>query len=242
MGTIMNRFQKAVIVAAGRSSRLYPLTENLPKGLLEVGGQAMLSRSVGLLRKNGIKEICIVTGFRRNLIQGHLGDGITYLFNPFYAETNNMASLWFAMNWVGGDSFLYLHSDIVYHPDLLGRMVLLPDQGTASLLVDVGPTNAEAMKVRVVGGRFVESNKQIPLTAALGEWIGIAGFSAGVVDNLFLTIEQTLEERMFQAYDTEAFTRMAGKGVGFKIIPTDNQPWVEVDFIEDLNRARGLFR
>lgn len=242
MGAVMSRPTKAVIVAAGRSSRLYPITEDLPKGLLEVGGESMLGRSVRLLREYGLKEIGVVVGFHRRQVQVHLGEeGITYLFNPFYAETNNMGSLWFAKNWVDNDPFLYLHGDIVYHHSLLERILVPLENGTAALLVDIGPTDKEAMKVRVTGGRFVESNKQIPSAEALGEWVGIAAFSADVVDTLFATIEQVLEERFFQAYDTEAFSRMARQGVEFKIVPTEKQPWIEVDFPEDLDRARRLF-
>lgn len=242
MGAFMSRPTKAVIVAAGRSSRLYPLTEDLPKGLLEIGGESMLGRSVRLLRDHGIKQIGMIVGFHRWQVQAHVGqEGITYFFNPFYAETNNMSSLWFAKNWVGKDPFLYLHSDIVYHHNLLAHMLAPLGNGTAALLVDVGPTDKEAMKVRVADGRFVESNKQIPPTVALGEWVGIAAFSAGVIDTLFAIIEQVLEERSFQAYDTEAFTRMAHQGVEFKIIPTEDRPWIEVDFIEDLERAREIF-
>ncbi len=92
-----------------------------------------------------------------------------FLFNPSYAQTNNLASLCVAESWVGGDPFLYLHSDIVYHPQLLERAVGRLDGAEASLLVDVGEVDQEAMKVRVEGGRFIESSKEISRSQALGE-------------------------------------------------------------------------
>jgi choline kinase len=239
---LVSRPAKAVIVAAGQSSRLYPLTIDTPKGLLDVGGESMLARSVRLLREHGLRKIAVVVGFHRRKVQDHLRkEDIVYLYNPFFAETNNLGSLFLAKEWVSGNPFLYLHSDIVYHQDLLERM-LTPLKGSASsLLVEVGPTGKEAMKVRVVSGRFVESGKHIMPVEALGEWVGIAAFSSGAVAPLFNTIEKIFEERLFQAYDTEAFTRMARDGMDFEIIPTAGRPWIEVDFIEDLHCAQEMF-
>lgn len=238
----MSRPTKAVIVAAGHSSRLRPLTNGTPKGLLEVGGESMLARSVRLLRERELKKIAIVVGFHRRKVEDHLQNyDITYLYNPFFAETNNLGSLFFAKEWVSGDPFLYFHSDIVYHQDLLKGMLTPLKASRSSLLVEVGPTDKEAMKVQVSGGRFIESSKHVMPEESLGEWVGIAAFSSGAVAPLFNTIVQILEERHFQAYDTEAFTRMARNGMDFEIIPTAGRPWIEVDFIEDLHRAQEMF-
>lgn len=224
-------------MAAGVSSRLYPITTNLPKGLLEVAGETLIGRSVRLLRENSINEIMVVVGFNRNMIQEALGPEIHYRLNPFYAESNNMCSLWFAKEWVGDDPFIYLHSDIIYAPGLL-KDLLDNDFQDCALLVDQGPTDEEAMKVRVEKGRFVESSKDIPISKAIGEWVGIAAFIRP--GGLFDTIESLLEQGKFQAYDTLAFTRTALAGSNYSIVPTNGQPWVEIDFESDLIRARDL--
>ena len=240
----MVKINKAVIVAAGTSSRLYPLSLNLPKGLLEIAGETILGRSVRLLSENGIKEILIVVGFQRDMIQKALEPfaadvpRIHYQFNPFFAETNNMGSLWFAKEWIKGDSFLYLHGDLVYDPELL-RSFMSGTYADAALSVDCGSTDEEAMKVRVKDGRFIESSKDIPLNEAFGEWIGIAIFNRPRV--LFNKVEILLEQKHFQAYDTLAFTEMAHEGNCFSVIPTNGGSWVEIDFRSDLDRARNLF-
>lgn len=63
----MSEIKKAVIVAAGLSTRLHPLTKDLPKGLLTVGGETILGRSVRLLRGAGIDEVLLVVGCKGNL-------------------------------------------------------------------------------------------------------------------------------------------------------------------------------
>jgi choline kinase len=234
--------RKAVIVAAGRSSRLYPLTENLPKGLLDVAGEGLLERSLRILRENGIEEIAVVIGFcREKMVKALSYHGVEFIFNPFFAETNNMGSLFFARAFVGDDPFIYLHSDILYEPSLLAEMIALPAPGEINLLVDEGPTDDEAMKVRVEDGRFVESSKQVPIAEAFGEWVGIATVSSEAVTPLFEEIALLLDGREFEVYDTAAFNRMAAASTRFAIVKTTGRPWVEIDFPEDLERARELF-
>jgi choline kinase len=233
---------RAVIVAAGRSTRLYPLTENNPKGLLDVAGEGLLERSIRILREMGVDEIAIVVGYCRDRIEAALGsEGIEYIFNPFFAETNNMGSLFFARSFVARDPFVYLHSDILYEPTLLADMVALPSPGAIRLLVDEGPTDDEAMKVRVEGGRFIESSKSVPPEEAFGEWVGIATFSSAAIDPLFDEIARLLEEREFEVYDTRAFNRHAARGGAFEIVTTAGRPWIEIDFHDDLERAKKLF-
>jgi len=234
---------RALIVAAGRSSRLRPLTEHTPKALLEVGGETMLARSVRILRSFGITDFAIAVGFGAEQIERHLGhDGFTYILNPFYSVTNNLASLWLAREWAGDDGFLYLHSDLVYAPELIGAMASAPSDAI-SLLTEVGPADEEAMKVRLVDGRFTESSKSIPLDQSLGEWVGIAAAPRcpRLSRDLFRTAEAVFMESDCNAYDTVAFTRMAGAGAGFHVVPTGGLPWVEVDDAADLEKARRLF-
>ena len=234
--------RKAVIVAAGRSSRLYPLTLELPKSLLQVAGDTIIGRSVRLLREHGIEEVAIVAGYQREKIQAHFnGAGLVYLHNPFFFATNNLGSLWFARDWVGDDGFLYLHADIVYHPDLLRRMMAAPDG--IGLLVEMGRPDEEAMKVRLESGRFIESKKAIPPAEASGEWVGIARFpsSPPVLKQLFHAAERVFEAGDCNAYDTAAFSLMAREGADFRIIPTGGLPWIEIDDQADLARARALF-
>ncbi len=241
----MSKISKAVIVAAGISSRLYPLTLNLPKVLLEVAGETIVGRSVRLLGENGIKEILIVVGCQKDLIQKALEPFVAdvphihYQFNPFFAETNNMGSLWFAKEWVKDHSFLYLHGDLVYDPELL-RSFMSGTYADSALLVDCGSTDEEAMKVRVKDGRFIESSKDIPLDEAFGEWIGMIIFTRPQV--LFDKIEILLEQKNFQGYDTLAFTEMAGEGTCFSVVPTCGRPWIEIDFESELDQGRQLFR
>ncbi len=233
---------KGVIVAAGRSSRLYPRTLDTPKPLLRIPdqGPTLLRRSVDLLGRHGVDDVTVVVGYRRDRIREALGTSARYVFNPFFAETNNMASLWLALNGVD-DDVVYAHADLIYHPGLLERLLAAPVPSALTLLVDVGSVHEEAMKVRVEGDRFVESSKEIAPGRALGEWTGLAHLGREVLPALREAMEELLADRRFQEYDTAAFNLLAEDGVDFRLPSTDGLPWKEIDTEADLADARTLF-
>jgi len=66
---------KAVVFAAGRGVRLWPLTENKPKPLLRLGGRPIVERTLSGLAAAGIREIIIVVSYNQEMIRGFIGDG-----------------------------------------------------------------------------------------------------------------------------------------------------------------------
>ena len=232
-------FKNAVIVAAGMGRRLGAAAAARPKALLEVGGATLIERSIRCLRQAGIADITVVTGFGRGLLEERLGASVEYRQNPFFAMTNNMASLWFAQSVVAHHPFVYLHADIIFDEEILKRCLAAP---LPCMAVDRHPCGDEEMKVRVKDGMVERSDKGIPASEAHGEWVGIAGFDGTTGDALFAEIDRQLTtSRAYDAYDTRAFNRLAQQGHHLTMVDCTGLPWVEIDFPEDLARARELF-
>lgn len=234
--------KKAVIVAAGLSSRLYPLTLEMPKVLLPAGGQELILRSLALLRENGIEETAVVAGYRKEQVAAAVGNRAVIISNPFYKYCNNMGSLWFAKGFVGDGPFLYLHGDLVYDGKLLSlaREEFAAGENDMELVTEFGRTDAEAMKVRVDRENYLlESKKEIPPAEAAGEWTGIAGVRCS--QELFIQIEKTLFSEGLNFYDTYAFTALARRGFKICCRSTRNLPWIEIDDAEDYKRAKEMF-
>lgn len=230
---------QAIIVAAGEGSRLRPLTEDCPKALLEVGGKSLITRNVEILYEHGVKDIIVVVGYRQEKIKEHLAASqISWLSNPDYKSNNNMASLRIALPFIK-DNFLYLHSDLIYTPQLLQQIVA--DKSPNVLLVERKSCNEEDMKVKVEAGVLVESNKEIPIAESFGEWTGIAKFSSPFAEVLSSQIDILLKQGHQKAYDTLAFTQLARKGHAISIAQFADLPWIEIDTLEDLELARVLF-
>ncbi|MDP7282624.1 MAG: phosphocholine cytidylyltransferase family protein [Candidatus Undinarchaeales archaeon] len=230
---------KAVIVAAGRGTRLYGNDAEIPKCLSEITeGKTLLDLTIENLKKHGITDIIIVTGWKKEQIQEKLGDTVTYIVNPFFATTNNMATLWLAKEAVGDEPFIYLHSDLLFHDGLIKKAI--DSEGDIVLVTDTDDFDEEAMKVKLdENGNLLESSKAIPLNEAAGEWTGIIKFTSAGWKKLVPEIELLLGESQFMDYDTSALTNLAKKGGEIKIVPTEKLPWIEIDFPEDLERAKN---
>ena len=85
---------KAIILAAGKGSRLYPITLNKPKGLLEIGDETILDRLIRQFRGVGIKDIVIVVGYQKEKIIKHFKGSVRFLQYSNYDKTNNLHTLW----------------------------------------------------------------------------------------------------------------------------------------------------
>ncbi len=102
---------RAIILAAGRGSRMKNLTEERPKCLVELRGKTLLEWQLGALRDAGINEIALVTGYKRELLAER---GLVEFFNPRWAETNMVSSLACAEEWLVADTCIVSYADIFY--------------------------------------------------------------------------------------------------------------------------------
>lgn len=102
---------KAILLAAGRGTRISRMVENIPKSTLPIDGTPLIRRTVVLLQSVGI-ECVICVGYQKEHIYAALeGLDVTYYVNPFYDITNSIASLWFAAEQINDDT-LILNADV----------------------------------------------------------------------------------------------------------------------------------
>lgn len=118
---------KAVILAAGKGTRMKDLTNELPKPMLPVQGKPILEHILEGLCGVGIREFCIVTGWRKEVIESHFNDGSRWGVRITYAEqkvqdgTGKAPEL--AKSFVGGEPFLLTYGDILVKPETYGQML-----------------------------------------------------------------------------------------------------------------------
>jgi len=232
----------AVILAAGCSTRLYPLTSGRPKCLLEVGGKTLLEHQLEALAACHLSEAIIVTGYLADHVSAKLVEirerypfPLRLVHNPLYAETNNIYSLWMAREAVRKTDFLCLHADVLFHPRMLHKAATLEE--AACLVVD-RELREETMKVRIEQDCIVAVGKHVREPEASGTFVGLAKFSGDGGRALFHEIEQLLGEGHKDAYFTAAIERLAVKGFPVGVCFTEGLPWIEIDVLEDLERAR----
>lgn len=117
---------RTIILAAGRGSRLGPLTDQRPKSLVPLAGIPMLTRLLNALRTAGLSDITIVTGYQADLI-GKAAPDCRTLHSPRWAQTNMAASLLVAADaGLLEDGAVISYSDIVVEPRVLTTLLSAP--------------------------------------------------------------------------------------------------------------------
>jgi choline kinase len=107
---------RAVILAAGRGSRMGALAGDRPKCLVELAHKPLVRRQIAALRGGGVTTVGIVRGYLGNMINI---EDITYFENPRWAETNMVMSLVAAATWLRSDSVVISYADIFYGGDVV---------------------------------------------------------------------------------------------------------------------------
>ena len=110
---------KALILAAGLGSRLRPLTDEVPKCMVKVNGVSIIDKQIQNLKENGVNELFVVTGYKGDILEKHIIEkynalDIKILHNDVYDRTNNMYSLNMAKDYLYGEEFIMMNSDVFF--------------------------------------------------------------------------------------------------------------------------------
>jgi len=232
----------AVILAAGVSSRLRPLTNETPKSLLRVGNTLLLHRTLESLHLNHIRECIIVTGYYKEKIESFIQSlslplSVSLVENQHYAPTGNNYSLWAAQSHVVGHEMLMMDGDILLDSRLLPLLINSPHEN-GLIIRTTGHLAAEEIKVELDDHGLVRRiGKEIDPRVADGESIGIEKFSADAAEQLFKILNRRKERNEF--YEA-SFQEMIDGGVKIHAVESGGLPCIEIDTIEDLRAANEL--
>lgn len=241
---------KALILAAGFGKRLRPITNTIPKSMVEVNGTPLLVNAINNLTALGIKDIGIVVGHMADYIKAHIGSefngaAISYYENPRYLETNNIVSLYKAIDFCD-DDMLMLECDIYYHKEMLE--LLIAGKGECSILVS--PFNPATMDGTVIR---VDGNKACELI--LGKWQGadfdytdtrktvnMYRFTKDFAAKYMPLIKWYVENMGEQSYYEKVLgSLMYLRECDMRVVEVPEEMWCEIDDADDLARARERF-
>ena len=229
---------QAIIMAAGKGSRLGALAEGKPKSFLEINGIRLIDYNIALLRHYGVERITIVTGCYAEAFEREYANwqGVGLVFNPFYEHANVLASFWAGMHLLT-DDFIFVHADSLCDPDILRELIVSP--GDVVLPVDFETYDEEAMGVRCENGKPVEVGKHIPLDAGeTGEFIGYARVSKSLIPPIKGAVIGLLKKKMFTEYFEASLQCLIDSGMyNIATFPTNGRFWIEIDFIGDYEKA-----
>jgi len=234
---------KVVILAAGISSRLRPLTDNTPKCLLKIGGKTILGRTLDNLLAYDLNDIIIVTGYfedqiKNFVVQNYPQLHVTYIFNDKYDTTNNIYSLWMTKDFMINDEMLLMDSDILFDKKIFELLLKSKHPNSLALRSD-HQLSDEEIKVRLNTDKSIaEISKTVELKLAVGESIGIEKFSAEFTNTLFKILDRKiLAENKVNIFYEAAFQDAIDWGNKIYAVDIGSLKCIELDFAEDIEKA-----
>ncbi len=230
---------KSIIIAAGKGNRLYPVTEEIPKCLLDVTGKSILEHQLDNLEYCGIENNVAVLGYKIEKVEDIFGKRIKYVHNPFFQTTNSIVSLWLAKEYLN-DDVLILNGDVLFKVEILKG--LLNQKDDICMVVDRKKCNDEDYKVKIEDNRIVDMGKTIPQKGIFGEFIGITKASKNGAKKIAKILDNMMKEQVFNTWYETALLELVKSGELISFYETKGKYWAEIDYLDDLEKAREKFK
>ena len=251
---------KTIIIAAGESTRLRPLTDDKPKCMLKIKGRPIIQHIIKLFRNNGVSDVSVIRGYKKEKINF---PNVTYFENSAFKDNNILHSLITAREKFEeairtNEDIIVSYSDIWYEDSVVKK--LLGSEKDISAIVDIdweeyydGRTDhpiSEAEKVSIGNNnKILKIGKNINLNTSedkYGEFIGLWKFTpegAKVFLRHFDRLNSDLNKKdPFQSamewqksYITDIFQDMVEKGINIHCVLIKKN-WMEFDTIQDFMR------
>ncbi|MBK5417403.1 NTP transferase domain-containing protein [Pseudomonas sp. TH31] len=232
---------KAIILAAGRGSRMKSLTNERPKCMVELRGKTLLEWQLEALRGAGISEIAVVTGYKRELLASQ---GLVEFHNPRWAQTNMVSSLACAEAWLQQEPCIVSYSDIFYSPVAVQSLM----NSNASLAVTYDPNwlelwterfgdpllDAETLRMTGAGNLAEIGNKPTSVDDIQGQYMGLLRFTPEGWAEVVRLRSALTPEQCDKVHMTNTLQQVIEAGqVAIQAVAYTGE-WGEVDSAEDL--------
>jgi len=236
---------KAIIVSAGQGQRLLPLTADRPKCLLTVRGDlSMLEVQLHTLAKCGVTDVSIMVGFRSDQVDQRLAErpipGLTVrtCYNPFYAVSDNLATVWLARTEMTED-FILLNGDTLFEANLLKQVLQGPKAPITVTINEKADYDEDDMKVRIDSDRrLTEIGKTLDVSNVDAESIGMLVFRGEGVEILKEALDQAIRtSEGLKNWYLKVIGNIAEKH-HVETACITGRWWGEVDCAEDLEFVR----
>lgn len=242
---------QAIILAAGMGRRLGELTGDNTKCMLKVNGVRLIDRALDCLSKVGLSRIILVVGYKGDNVKAYVGNSykgidIVYVDNPIYDKTNNIYSLYLAKDWLLKEDTLLLESDLIYEPSVIEKIVCNPYPNLA--LVDKYESWMD--------GTVVTLDKESKIVNFLSK----KQFKYSDIDQYYKTVNIYKFSQEFSTSYYVPFLKAYCAALGrneyyeqvlkvitlledspLKALPLAGEKWYEIDDIQDLDIASGMF-
>jgi len=252
LGVHMRSKVIAVILSAGMGTRLKPLTLKIPKPLIKIGGKPIILHQLQAMKEIGIDNVVVVLGYKSSMVidvleKTNLKQYATIIENKEYKNTNNIYSLYLAINYLRNNiqldkytKLILMNGDTIFDKTILEDMLL--EKGNR-IAVDIGNFYEDSMKVIVDDNKNIKYiSKLIHKTESYGVSINLFTFDIKTLYSFESTIKNMVEnEALMNVWFETALERLFDDQYIFRPLDVKNRYWFEIDTFEDLKEAERLF-
>ena len=225
----------AIILAAGCGRRLAGVADDRPKGLIELSGRSLVDRILGLLHEREIRDVTLVTGFRRHLFQPLIErSGAREVINPEFAHTGTLRSLALALDGLNKREIVVIESDLFFDERGLDALLKAP---SPNVVLASGPTGAgDEVWICAPEGRVLGLSKTPSLLrSADAEFVGLTRLSTELASALSDQNGETGSKE--SSYDTDGLHRHCA-AFDVRLCLLRDLLWGEIDDSSHLVRVR----
>jgi choline kinase len=224
---------KAILMAAGRGTRISREISDYCKCTLDIGGKPLIRYTAEMLLVGGI-EVHIVVGYdKRRVIDALDGLPVAFHENVFYSVTNSLVSLWFAREELWGDRIILGNADVYWENNLLS--VLLGETRDCVMLCDSSRVEQGDYLFNVADGRIVSFGKGMDCNMANCEYVGLAAIRGDMIQRCRERLEQMVErQRHGDWWEQVLYGMTSERPIWAEDVA--GSFWAEIDFIEDYRR------
>lgn len=227
---------KAILLAAGRGTRIARNVEMVPKSTLPVDGEPLIRHSVRLLQAEGLG--CVVcTGYCENKIRDALAGvaDVRYCYNPFFDITNSIASLWFARDELN-DDLLVLNADVFFSREILE--LVIQDSRSPVMAIDQSRIKeGDYFFYTALDGRIEKYGKGLPLEQRTCEYVGMAKIEKNFLPHFVERMEEMIKSQQHSAWWENilySYTDKHEKDI--YTVDVEGRFWAEIDYFDDYER------
>lgn len=239
----MRAAMHGILLCAGQGSRLLPLTDRLPKCLVEVGGRAILEHQLEALASAGVSSASVIAGYRHAQVAAFLDRPlplpVDLVLNPFWSVSNSIGSVW-AVRAALDAPFVLANGDTVFDPGVLDAALAEARAGVRLLVEPIVVPDVDDMRVSVSEGRVLAVSKTLDEARTTHRSLGVivSGGGSDYRASLQAVIERDNGHAAFHHAVIDLLARAGAVGA----VERGAGAWQEFDRPEDLARWDELHR
>ncbi len=229
---------KAIILAAGRGTRMQSFTRNIPKPLLQVGAKTILQYKVDSLRQAGFQDsdIVVVIGYLAEKIRNKFPT-LTLIENPQYDTKNNLYSLWLAREYTK-NNFILMNADTIHCKEIFAKA--FSSDHESFVMVDSQIKEPQDLSVVIDNlGKVLLVDFKLNPEKIFGKSVQFTKFSRQDAAVFMCYIEDCFSREEFQRGANIMSSELLSK-MNLMVIDIGGLPWAEIDTPEDLEAAQKL--